>query len=109
MAVYVDDARNPLGRMIMCHMLADTLDELFEMAERIGMRREWYQPTSFPHFDLATGRRKKAVGFGAIEVDRRRIVTIRRQLRTDPSFLESMARHHAQFMIPVPFGGRWSS
>lgn len=41
MAVYVDPAQHPFGRMIMCHMWADTLDELLAMADRIGVQRKW--------------------------------------------------------------------
>lgn len=81
MAVYVDNARNKFGRMIMCHMVADTLAELHEMADRIGMRREWFQPISYPHYDLSLTRRRAAVEAGAIEVDRRGLGEVLRRLR----------------------------
>lgn len=82
MAVYVDNARNAFGRMIMCHMIADTLEELHAMASGIGLKREWFQPGSTPHYDVCLGRRALAVKAGAIEVSRREIAEIIRRLRS---------------------------
>jgi len=81
MAVYVDRARHKFQRMIMCHMMADTLEELHDMAERIGMRREWFQPKSSPHYDVCLMRREKAIELGAIEADRKTIVRLIRHYR----------------------------
>lgn len=90
----MDNARNPFGRMLMCHMIADTLEELHDMASRIGMRREWFQPGSTPHYDVCLSRRILAVKEGAIEVSQREIVAIIRRLRigtplVDPSSLRA--------------------
>lgn len=72
MAVYVDNPRNPYGRMKMCHMVADDLGELHLMAELIGMRREWFQANaSTPHYDLSLAKRALAVSYGAVELSRR--------------------------------------
>jgi Protein of unknown function (DUF4031) len=84
MAVYVDTYRGKLGRMTMCHMIADTLEELHAMAAQIGMKREWFQDrpkASFPHYDLSLTRRKMAVEAGAIEVDKHKLVEIITRLR----------------------------
>lgn len=43
MAVYVDNFNAPYGRMTMCHMIADTTDELLEMVDSIGVNRKWIQ------------------------------------------------------------------
>lgn len=81
MAVYVDKAENIFGRMVMCHMIADTVAELHEMADRIGLRREWFQPLSSPHYDLSKTRRAAALAAGAIEVDRRQLVDVIKRQR----------------------------
>ncbi len=72
MSVYVDPSRHPFGRMLMCHMWADTLDELLATAGRIGVAHKWLQQppkASWVHFDIAKSKRALAVAFGAIETD----------------------------------------
>ncbi|ADC73143.1 conserved hypothetical protein (plasmid) [Thioalkalivibrio sp. K90mix] len=83
MAVYVDDAQIPFGRMVVCHMLADTEEELHAMAERIGLHRRWHQSpgTWRSHYDVALARRELAVLHGAIEITRREAVRVRRRHR----------------------------
>jgi hypothetical protein len=73
MTVYVDDVRLPFGRMIMCHMWADSLDELLAMADRIGVARRWLQQppkASWVHFDISIGMKAKAIAEGAVLTDR---------------------------------------
>lgn len=83
MAVYVDDMRSPFGRYIMCHMVADTDDELHAMADRIGVARKWHQKagTHQSHYDIALTKRALAVAFGAVEIDRRHLAEIVRGKR----------------------------
>lgn len=81
MAVYVDAERNNFGRMVMCHMMADSMDELHTMASKIGMKREWYQPKSSPHYDVSLTKRALAIQHGAIVADRRKIVELIRHYR----------------------------
>lgn len=70
MAVYVDDMRANFGRMIMCHMVADTSEELHAMADAIGVARRWvqYPGTTREHYDIALAKRAQAVRHGAIGV-----------------------------------------
>ncbi len=70
MSVYVDDMAARFGRMIMCHMFADTHEELVAMADKIGVQRKWiqYSDTWKEHFDIAQTKRALAVKAGAKEV-----------------------------------------
>ncbi|MEH6490721.1 DUF4031 domain-containing protein [Halopseudomonas sp.] len=71
MAVYVDNMKARFGRLIMCHMIADTEEELHQMADAIGVSRRWWQSpesTSGSHYDIALSKRALAVKAGAKEV-----------------------------------------
>ncbi len=70
MAVYIDDMDAPYKGMIMCHMIADSNEELLEMADKIGVKRKWiqYPGTHKEHFDVCLSNKKKAIQLGAIEI-----------------------------------------
>lgn len=76
MTVYVDNSRNPYGRMLMSHMAADSLEELHEMATAIGLRRDWFQDGRLPHYDLCQSKRRNAVNRGAVEVSAKELIAI---------------------------------
>jgi len=93
MAVYVDNSANAFGRMIMCHMIADTPEELMKMALRIGVALRWFQrEASIPHFDICKSKRAEAVSAGAVVLERR-------------AFVEAMKRIRATW--PRGRDGRW--
>jgi hypothetical protein len=81
MPVFVDAPRHRVGQMIMCHMLADSVDELMAMADRIGVDRKWFQPHSHPHFDICKSARAQAIAAGAIEVSNRELVEVMKRYR----------------------------
>lgn len=73
MPVYVDPINKWTGRGLFaggsCHLTGDTLEELHAFAERIGMRRAWFQRHRIaPHYDLTPKRRDAAVRLGAVEL-----------------------------------------
>jgi len=75
MSVYVDTMRANYGRMVMCHMIADSTDELLTMVRTIGVDPKWIQHagTHLEHFDIALSKRALAVKAGAIEVTMREL------------------------------------
>jgi hypothetical protein len=75
--IYVDEVQQvrPLwaggGTAGSSHLISDeSVKELLEFAERIGLRMHWFQPQSFPHFDLAPNYRRRAIAAGAVALDR---------------------------------------
>jgi hypothetical protein len=75
MSVYVDTMRAPLGRMKMCHMIADSHEELMAMVRTIGVDPKWIQDagTHREHFDIALSKRALAVAAGAREITLREL------------------------------------
>lgn len=70
MTVYVDEAKIPFRGMLMCHMVADSNEELHAMAQRLGLRRQWFQRGSvLEHYDVSLTKRRQAIELGAVPVD----------------------------------------
>jgi len=88
MTVYVDDMAMPaqVGGLNAkwSHLIADSREELHEFAERLGLKRAWFQdpavsskmgpakPGTYAaeawHYDVVASKRKLAVAMGAIPV-----------------------------------------
>jgi len=81
--VIVDDMQAPFGRMVMCHMMADTTEELLQMADTIGVDRKWLQAsgTKREHFDICKSKRALAVAAGAREVTGEGVMDLMRRKR----------------------------
>jgi hypothetical protein len=86
MVVYVDNMRASFGRMKICHMIADSTEELLAMADRIGVSRKWLQKagTHHEHFDIALSKRALAIEAGAIEISMMQLGHIIRARRGAP-------------------------
>lgn len=72
MTVYVDNARIPFKNWRASHLFADTEEELHEFAERLGLKREWFQPRGgrrSMHYDVSDAKREQAFALGAVALD----------------------------------------
>ncbi|MBP0633625.1 MULTISPECIES: DUF4031 domain-containing protein [unclassified Cupriavidus] len=83
MTVYVDDMNAEYRGMRMFHMIADTDEELHDMAARIGVARRHFQKAGTPqrHYDICLSKRKMAVAAGAIEITWRQTGAMTRRRR----------------------------
>ncbi len=72
------------------HLVSDSsLEELHQFAAALGLRREWFQRKSVPHYDLTGRHYELALERGAILVSSREIVRRAVRLETRVSCSES--------------------
>jgi DNA-binding transcriptional regulator YdaS (Cro superfamily) len=100
MAVYVDDAHIPAEvqngsrahNSTLCHLTADTQEELHAFAAQLGLKRSYFQPgksiggrpSPFWHYDVTAGKRLQAVKLGAVEIASRDMPNIMRARDATP-------------------------
>lgn len=104
--VYVDDMRARFGRLVLCHMPADTDDELHAMADTIGVARRWHQGD---RYDIALSKRALAVAAGAVEVTLRQMAAMSMRRRVEgalgaPGDALARARERLERQAPPPGG-----
>ena len=99
MSVYVDDMEADFGRMKMCHMIADSTEELLAMVDKIGVQRKWIQHPGTPreHFDICLAKKVLATQAGAIAITWRELgemsLVRRRQWMEKHAARKKTARH----------------
>jgi hypothetical protein len=72
MTVYVDGMVHHGSRGRWCHMWSENLDELHAMADKIGLKRRWFQNHPLhPHYDLVMSKRRLAIQNGAVACSER--------------------------------------
>lgn len=91
MTVYVDEVKEyarvapPARRWgrLWSHMTADTEQELHEMAQAIGLKREYFQRRGGPldHYDVTPAKRAAAMRRGAVEETTDQLKTRLRRLK----------------------------
>lgn len=78
MSVYVGVPMWPYRNWTMCHMFADTEEELDAMADKIGLQRSWKQRKrnrkpgtvgALVHYDIAESKRRLAIKAGAVDLN----------------------------------------
>lgn len=64
-----------------CHLMSLDIEALHLFANKIGLKFEWFQTQSMPHYDLTIWKRRQAIFYGAIEITENDEITIIRKLR----------------------------
>jgi len=102
MSAYVDPIREcrPSTRWpyeSRCHLFADTLAELWELAGRLGLGPGCtHLVRDFVHVDLTAHKRDQAVTMGAVEVTAQEAVAFRRRNEAKRKARKSLTRHDTQ-------------
>jgi len=80
--IYIGTREYKYGRMLMSHMVSDSLDELHAFAEHIGVDKKHFQnKKDKPHYDICKAKKIKALTmFGVKEVDDKQIVLVLKNL-----------------------------
>ena len=84
MTVYVDNECIEWRGQLWCHLVAESLDELHRFAARLGLRRDWFQDkASYPHYDVTTTIRQRALRLGALPGSKKQIIASAKLLRAE--------------------------
>ncbi|MCG8911432.1 DUF4031 domain-containing protein [Pseudomonas sp. DP-17] len=90
MPIYVDNAKIKWRGREWCHLVADTVDELHDFAMSLGLKRSWYQQTaSYPHYDITSATRIKALQLGAQVASRKKIIECAKSLKIQQGLIEA--------------------
>jgi hypothetical protein len=83
--LYVDEIQHDSDRKGLadaCHLISDTsLTELHAMAERLGLKQEWFHLRDFPHYLLSPNKRTQALRFDVQVTTNLELVRLAQRIR----------------------------
>lgn len=80
--ILVDGGRTYVGwkRGLWFHLASDAnVEELHAFAHRLRLRKDWFQDSRIPHYDISANKAQLAIKAGAVGVPNREFV---RRMRT---------------------------
>jgi len=103
MTIYVDNECIEWRGKLWCHLVADSLEELHHFAGSLGLRRTWFQgKASYPHYDVTTAVRERALKLGALPGNKAQIIAAAKQLRAELRALEASGTGTLFETFPLP-------
>lgn len=88
------------------HLTSDaSLNELFDFARDLGLKREWLQVKSILHYDLTSPEYERALALGAQLVSSRELV--RRAIRLTPRRFGRLLPPEEQALLAQLSARRW--
>lgn len=58
------------------HLVSNDIDELYQFAQSIGLKPEWFQEHRHPHYDLMGCKIQQAIDAGAVVVSTRILIDL---------------------------------
>lgn len=103
MTVYVDNECIEWRGKHWCHLVAESLDELHHFATSIGLRRSWFQSkASYPHYDVTTAVRERALRSGAVPGSKAQIIASAKLLRAELRAQNAAEPIHSSDAVLLP-------
>ena len=92
MAAYVDQPELMAGRGRVCRLFADSELEFFEFTHRARIANRGYARGPVPFIFLSRDKRKRAIKYGAIEVDNDKLERVTQAAPPDHADRQQSAR-----------------
>ena len=89
-------------------MVADSIEELHEFAEKLGIARKHFQDHRKPHYDISKAYKQRALALGAEEIDDRYLIYVLRGTYEDyiKQSIDKFFKEHGQ-KIKEGFNKMW--
>ena len=98
--VLIGKNKYKFGRMYLSHMASDSLAELHDIAEKLGVRKHFQNKKGKPHYDICQSNKLKAIQLGAVEVSDKEIIKMFRSSKDELDVFIKSSVHASLYDFP---------